>query len=61
MEAMESQTENKFESMLYQTEIERVKYLLKSYLRCRLWKASAAAVNLTAWLGVGSNLGAQVD
>lgn len=40
MESMESQTENKFESMLYQTEIERVKYLLKSYLRCRLWKAS---------------------
>ncbi|GAA5813143.1 hypothetical protein MFLAVUS_006613 [Mucor flavus] len=32
------QVEDKFASMLFQTEIERIKYLLKSYLRTRLFK-----------------------
>ncbi|KAI9480388.1 MAG: hypothetical protein EXX96DRAFT_482391 [Benjaminiella poitrasii] len=40
IEDMEDNTGNKFESMIYQTEVERVKYLLKSYLRVRLFKAS---------------------
>lgn len=30
--------DDKFFSMLFQTEIERVKYLLKGYLRTRLYK-----------------------
>jgi GINS complex subunit 4 len=38
MEDMETNVENKFESMIYQTEIERVKFVLKSYLRVRLFK-----------------------
>lgn len=32
------QVEDKFVSMIFQTEIERIKYLLKSYLRARLFK-----------------------
>lgn len=32
------QVEDKFAGMIYQTEIERIKFLLKSYLRVRLSK-----------------------
>ncbi|KAI7904921.1 uncharacterized protein BX663DRAFT_501044 [Cokeromyces recurvatus] len=38
IEDMENNTTNSFESMVYQTEVERIKYLLKSYLRVRLFK-----------------------
>lgn len=34
------EVEDKFSSMLFQTEIERIKYLLKSYLRTRLFKVA---------------------
>lgn len=32
------QVDDKFAGMIYQTEIERIKFLLKSYLRVRLSK-----------------------
>ncbi|KAI8078268.1 uncharacterized protein B0P05DRAFT_470691 [Gilbertella persicaria] len=46
MEDMENHVENKFESMVYQTEIERIKYVVKSYLRCRLFKIEKFTLHL---------------
>jgi hypothetical protein len=41
---MEAGSKNTLQLMIYQTEMERVKYLLRSYLRTRLYK-----VNITVW------------
>ncbi|KAI8390965.1 uncharacterized protein BYT42DRAFT_542599 [Radiomyces spectabilis] len=46
MEDMSSTVENKFISMVYQTEIERIKYLVKSYLRTRLHKIEKFTLQL---------------
>ncbi|KAI9304684.1 hypothetical protein BJ944DRAFT_266449 [Cunninghamella echinulata] len=46
MDEMSSSIENKFISMLYQTEVERVRYLIKSYLRTRLFKIEKYTLEL---------------
>ncbi|KAI8067761.1 hypothetical protein BC940DRAFT_273699 [Gongronella butleri] len=46
MDHMSSNLENKFVSMLYQTEIERIRYLIKSYLRTRLHKIETYTLEL---------------
>ncbi|KAI8081464.1 uncharacterized protein BX664DRAFT_361624 [Halteromyces radiatus] len=43
---MASSIENKFMSMLYQTEMERIRYLVKSYLRTRLFKIEKYTLEL---------------
>ncbi|ORZ06044.1 carotenoid oxygenase [Absidia repens] len=53
MDEMTSSLENKFASMVYQTELERIRYLIKSYLRTRLFKRPSLAFNsreLPEWL-----------
>ncbi|KAI8328015.1 hypothetical protein BC941DRAFT_445808 [Chlamydoabsidia padenii] len=46
MEEMASNLESKFASMLYQTEMERIRYLIKSYLRTRLFKIEKYTLEL---------------
>ncbi|SAM07532.1 hypothetical protein [Absidia glauca] len=46
MDEMTSNLESKFASMLYQTEMERIRYLIKSYLRTRLFKIEKYTLEL---------------
>ncbi|ORX46805.1 GINS complex, Sld5 component [Hesseltinella vesiculosa] len=46
MDHMSSNLENKFISMLFQTEMERIRYLIKSYLRTRLHKIEKYTLEL---------------
>ncbi|CAO3592006.1 unnamed protein product [Absidia cylindrospora] len=46
MDEMTSSLDNKFASMVYQTELERIRYLIKSYLRTRLFKIEKYTLEL---------------
>lgn len=55
---LNSDSDSRFIHMLLQTEIERIKYLLKSYLRTRLFKIEKFSLYLLRQENVGDILSA---